>query len=233
MTEMLARVSARRPLAVIALWLAAMVAAGLVAGALLESALTTEFRLNSSFESARAKSLLEDRLRGPAPVSEIVIVQSDSLTVDDPEFRQKAEAVYADIAALGPDIAIPLPNYYQSGDPTLVSPKGRMTTIMPFVMAGDLKEATINVAKVLHVVEEANGRDGFRVLMVGDASTAHDNNELSETDLRRGERIGIPIAMIILVVLFGTLVAALAPIGFVHSLHHHSVWHSGSHRPGL
>ncbi len=213
MTEMLARVSARRPLAVIALWLAAMVASGLVAGALLESALTTEFRLNSSFESARAKSLLEDRLRGPAPVSEIVIVQSDSLTVDDPEFRQKAEAVYADIAALGPDIAIPLPNYYQSGDPTLVSPKGRMTTIMPFVMAGDLKEATINVAKVLHVVEEANGKDGFRVLMVGDASTAHDNNELSETDLRRGERIGIPVAMIILVVLFGTLVAALAPIG--------------------
>ena len=121
--------------------------------------------------------------------------------------------MYADIAALGPDIAIPLPNYYQSGDPTLVSPKGRMTTIMPFVMAGDLKEATINVAKVLHVVEEANGRDGFRVLMVGDASTAHDNNELSEKDLRRGERIGIPVAMIILVVLFGTLVAALAPIG--------------------
>ena len=173
MTEMLARVSARRPLAVIALWLVAMVASALVAGALLESALTTEFRLNSSFESARAKNLLEDRLRGPAPVSEIVIVQSDSLDVDDPEFRQKAEEVYADIAALGPDIVIPLPNYYQTGDPTLVSPKGRMTTIMPLVMAGDLREATINVAEVLHVVEEANGKDGFRVLMVGDASAAH------------------------------------------------------------
>ena len=63
------------------------------------------------------------------------------------------------------------------------------------------------------MVEEANGKDGFRVLMVGDASAAHDNYELSETDLRRGERIGIPVAMIILVVLFGTLVAALAPIG--------------------
>ena len=49
--------------------------------------------------------------------------------------------------------------------------------------------------------------------MVGDASTAHDNNELAERDLRRGERIGLPVALIILVVLFGTIAAALMPIG--------------------
>ena len=225
MTEALARISARRPWLVIAIWaVVGLIAGGFAVDAelvpgpkpltdILDKGTTTEFRLNSSAESERADRLLEDRLRGPKPSSELVIVQSDSLTVDSPEFRAKAEAVQADIASLGPDVVTPLPNYYQSGDPSLVSSKGRMTTIMPLVMTGSFEEAVENVPAVLHVVEEADGKDGFRVLMVGDASTAHDNNELAERDLRRGERIGIPVALVILVVLFGTIAAALMPIG--------------------
>ena len=225
MTELLARVSARKPFLVIAVWaVIALIAGGFAVDAemapgpkpltdFLDKATTTEFRLSSSADSERAEHLLEDRLRGPKPVSEIVIVQSDSLTVDTPEFRTKAEAVHADIASLGEDVVIPLPNYYQTNDPTLVSSKDRMTTIMPLVMTGSFEEAVENVPDVLHVVEEADGKDGFRVLMVGDASTAHDNNELAESDLRQGERIGIPVALVILVVLFGTIAAALMPIG--------------------
>ncbi len=225
MTEYLARVSARRPFVVIAIWaVVGLIAGGLAVDAemapgpkpltdFLDKATTTEFRLSSSAESERADRLLEDRLRGPKPVTEIVIVQSESRTVDDEGFQEKVDAVYADITSLGADIVTPLPNYYQTNDPTLVSSKGRMTTIMPLVMTGSFEEAVENVPDVLHVVEEADGKDGFRVLMVGDASTAHDNNELAETDLRRGERIGIPVALVILVILFGTIAAALMPIG--------------------
>ena len=225
MTEYLARVSARRPFVVIAIWaVVGLIAGGLAVDAemapgpkpltdFLDKATTTEFRLSSSAESERADRLLEDRLRGPKPVTEIVIVQSESRTVDDEGFQEKVDAVYADITSLGADIVTPLPNYYQTNDQTLVSSKGRMTTIMPLAMTGSFEEAVENVPDVLHVVEEADGKDGFRVLMVGDASTAHDNNELAENDLRRGERIGIPVALVILVVLFGTIAAALMPIG--------------------
>ena len=80
-------------------------------------------------------------------------------------------------------------------------------------MTGSFEDAVDNVPELLNVVEEADGKDGFRVLMVGDASTAHDNNELSENDLQRGERVGLPIALLILIVLFGTIAAALMPIG--------------------
>ena len=89
----------------------------------------------------------------------------------------------------------------------------RMTTFMTVVMAGDYVEAVKNVEHVLEVVEEANGVDGFRALTIGDASIAFEQNELSEKDLRQGERIGIPVALVILVVLFGTLAAVLMPIG--------------------
>ncbi len=132
--------------------------------------------------------------------------------MDGEGFQEKVDTVYADIASLGADIVTPLPNYYQTNDPTLVS-ADRGTTIIPLVMTGSFEEVVENVPAVLQVVEEADGKDGFRVLMVGDASTAHDNNELAEMDLRRGERIGLPVALIILVVLFGTIAAALMPIG--------------------
>ncbi len=36
---------------------------------------------------------------------------------------------------------------------------------------------------------------------------------MAEKDLRRGERIGIPVALIILIVLIGTITAAFMPVG--------------------
>ena len=54
----------------------------------------------------------EERLRGPKPVSELVIVQSPSLTVDDPQFQAKVESVYAQITALGPDLVESGSHYY-------------------------------------------------------------------------------------------------------------------------
>ena len=224
MTESLARFSARRPLLIIAIWaVLALIAGGLAVDAemapgpkpltdILDKATTTEFRLGSSAESERADRLLENRLRGPRPTSEVLIVQSESRTVDGEGFREKVDAVYADIASLGAGIVTPLPGYYQTNDPSLVS-ADRGTILLPLVMTGSFEAAVENVADVLRVVEEADGKDGFRVLLVGDASTAHDNNELAENDLRRGERTGLPVALIILVVLFGTIAAALLPIG--------------------
>ena len=47
----------------------------------------------------------------------------------------------------------------------------------------------------------------------GTASISYESNELAREDLEQGERFGIPVALIILVALFGTTVAALVPVG--------------------
>ena len=59
-------------------------------------------------------------------------------------------------------------------------------------------------------MEEA---DDFRVLIGGDASVAFENNELARHDLEKGERFGVPVALIILLLLFGTVVATMLPLG--------------------
>ncbi len=61
-------------------------------------------------------------------------------------------------------------------------------------------------------MHEANGRDGFETLVTGTASISSDFSQTAEHDLRQGEGIGVPIALIILLLVFGTLVAASLPI---------------------
>ena len=196
----------------IGVWVVVLIVALALIRTLLPSATTTEFRLGSSYESERASLCSRTGCGGPKPLAELVIVQSPSLTVDDPEFRAKVESIHAQVTALGPDKVQLGLHYYLTNDPLLVS-ADRRTTIMSFVLAGDVKEATENIEDVIHVVREADGADDFRVLIGGDASVAFENNELSAEDLEKGERVGIPVALIILLALFGAVVATLLPLG--------------------
>ena len=212
MTQLLARISVQKPWVTVGVWIVLVVIGAALTQRLLDSATTTEFLLSGSAESERAAKLLQDRLRGPEPVTEIVIVQSESLTVDAPEFRQKVESVYGEIVSLGEGVVAFAQNYYQGNDESLVS-ADRKTTIMPMVMTGSLEEAGENIGTVLEVVEELDSSDDFRVLIGGASSHDHELNELSTHDLEQGERFGVPVALLILLALFGTVVAALLPIG--------------------
>ena len=53
----------------------------------------------------------------------------------------------------------------------------------------------------------------FTVLIGGNASVNHENFELAERDLANGERFGVPVALIVLLILFGAVVATLLPLG--------------------
>ena len=214
MTERLARISARRPWTTIVIWLLLALVALAVGGRLLPTALTTELGFISTFsevESWTAKDMLEEAQLAP-PLSEAVMVQSETLTVDDPAFRAKVEELTGALIAIGPDVVAGGFNYYLTNDERLVS-ADQKTTIISLQLVGSIAEATQNAEQIIHVVDEADRQDGFRVLVAGDATIAFENGELSESDLTEGERIGVPVALLILLVLFGAVVAALVPIG--------------------
>ena len=153
-TESLARASSRRPWVTVALWIVLLVVATVLTGTVLQDSLTTEFAFTNDPDSQKALNLLEDRLRGPKKITETVIVQSETMTVDDQGFRDKVEELHRDILALGTDIVEGGVHYYQTGAETLVS-EDRTTTLMPFTMAGDLVEATDNVEGPFDIVQEA------------------------------------------------------------------------------
>jgi len=231
-TEGLARTSAQHPWRIIVVWFVVIVVAIVLTSAWLADALTTEFKFTNNPDSMRADKLLEDRLRGPKKANDIVIVESDTLTVDDPAFKERVESLFQQLMAVESVVDFPatlpqsLPegaaaanravsegtHFYQFGVEPLVS-ADRHTTIIPLVMAGEFNDATKNMeATVLDLVREANGEDGFKVLIAGESSIAAESNEIASSEIERGERIAVPVALIILLVLFGAVLAALLPI---------------------
>lgn len=210
--EGLARASTRRPWVTIGVWIVVIALAVFLNATLLSDALTTEFGFSNNPDSVRANALLEERLRGPTKAREVVLVQSDNLTVDDLAFEERVGRLFEEITSLGSDKVESGVNYYLTGIETFVS-ADRKTTIMPLVMAGTLDDATTHVEEVIEIVRRENGRDGFKIVMVGDASVAFESNELAAADIKNGESIGVPIALLIILVLFGSVVAALIPIG--------------------
>ena len=211
--ELLARGSARQPWTTIGLWVLALVIAFFLVATLLDDGLTTEFNFVNTPESQRGLDLLEERLRGPTGTNEVVIIQSQDLTVDDPGFQQVVVSLFEDLGALGPEIIRPetLTNYYQ-GEADFLASEDRRTTIIPFTMAGDFDQASDNIEEVVEVVDRARDQSELRILITGQATVGLDFREISDEDLLTGDAFGVPAALVILILVLGGLAAAVIPL---------------------
>lgn len=210
-TGALAEKSARRPLATIIVWLLVAGVAIFAISQLLGDALTSEMKFTRAPESQQGLELLQDRLTGPEKFTEIVVVSSADLTVDDPAYRQQVQQLSSDVSALGPEQVESSVNYYQTHDESMVS-ADRHSTIMSVVLRGPSDVAEKNVANLIDLTHSASESSGLSVLTTGLASTNSDSNKLAESDMQKTETVGILLALVILVVVFGTLVAAGLPI---------------------
>jgi putative drug exporter of the RND superfamily len=91
----------------------------------------------------------------------------------------------------------------------LVSSDGR-ATILPLVLAGEQEES---IDDVVGIVSRMDGAQGFAVDITGEFTVGRDFQTVSEEDLQKGEiQFGLPAALIILLLVFGTLVGALVPL---------------------
>jgi putative drug exporter of the RND superfamily len=205
-----ARWSATHRLRVIGLWVVLFVAGGWLTSSYLSGALTTQANFANNPDSKQAQTLLEQRLTGPRHSNEVVIVRSDSTTVSDPQFKAYVAKLKGEVDALGPGVVQQTTDPYQAGN-RLVS-DDRHATLIPVTMAGSRDDADSNIDKVLDRTLHAQHPQGFKVWVAGEATGAKDSNTIAEQDLRKGETIGIVAALVILIVVFGTMAAAVVPI---------------------
>ena len=200
--------SARRPKRIMGAWLLLLLVAGFFAAGIGDVLTTEDGELRVETEFTRADDLLSERFYPQVDAfnaEEFVILQHESLTVDDPAFVATAESVIAGLQALPAiDEAV---NVFDNGDQALVS-ADRRTTYIPVSFHSDPEDEI----EAMQTVFDANAADGMTILTVGEGSVSETFVELSESDLQNGEAIGLPVALIILVVVFGALVAAGIPI---------------------
>jgi putative drug exporter of the RND superfamily len=203
----LAAISVARPRVVLAVWGLVALVGFLLIGGLLGSALSSESDVTSNPESKQARDLIDARLPERDALDELVIVRSDELTATSPVFRERVRTLAERLRAS--DSVQSVSSYLDRRGEGLVSSDGH-STILPVVLAGEQEES---IDDVVEIARSADGAQGFAVDITGEFTVGRDFQTVSEEDLQKGEiQFGLPAAMIILLLVFGTLVGALVPL---------------------
>jgi uncharacterized membrane protein YdfJ with MMPL/SSD domain len=178
------RWSARRPWLAIGAWLAFVVAA--VAALALTG--SNQLQSGATGESARAESLM-NRHGAQSSQSEFVYLHSDTWRVSDPVFHAAITRVAASMRdALGAPVT---PSVADGGHAALVS--GEIAR--PFSSLA--LDAAVQAARGAHITAVLDDSSGG-----GPANS----------DLSRAERLSVPVTLLVLLIAFGALVAALVPV---------------------
>jgi RND superfamily putative drug exporter len=209
-TGRLARWSARHAWRVVITWLVVAVAVT-VSSSIIGGTFTTEIEFTYlEVESQRAKAALED-FRGPEPLLESVVVRSDSLTVDDPEFETFVGGLVTDLRSHPDDFAPEsVTSFYESGVAEFVS-ADRNTTIVPVRLIGELDDSSERVELLESILEERSEGTSFVVLSGGFATVNEAFNRAAEEAFSTELQV-LPIAFIILILVFGAIVASVLPM---------------------
>src|SRR5215207_6581446 len=145
---------------------------------------------------------------GLRPQSEVVFIQSDRLTIKDPQFK----AAVADVTARLPKIPYVENVKSPLRGESAVSEDGH-AALIDFNVAGDSNEAKDRIDPVLATVAAAQKRHpDLAVEEIGDASANKAINEVFGDDLAQAGELSLPVTLILLLITFGTLVAASVPL---------------------
>jgi len=199
------------PWRVIAAWLAAMLVGVVLIAQHAGTAFSTQVQRYDGSGSSRAEALMRqrfaDRPESGQP-NEILVLHSPSMTVDDPRFQAQAQAAADRLAALQGNTIVWALSYFISGDATLVS-ADRHSTLVPMRVRDP--ERTIGAIQQALGSRDTAASD-VEWYLVGRASVGTEFKALAQQDLQAELMIGLPMALLVLLVVFATVVAALVPI---------------------
>jgi uncharacterized membrane protein YdfJ with MMPL/SSD domain len=196
-TERLARAASRHPWRALGAWGGAIVIALVLAATLLPGNLTTNGHATNNPESTQAEHIFFTQFPPDKNgIDELIVVSSPAVTVNRSSFRLFVSRLLVQAKRTG------------------VVFKSRLLGVSAdrhAVAIGIQRKADVD--KLLSLVEQTNGQHGFRVVMTGGGTLDHDFNDLSQHDLESGElSVGLPAALIILLLVFGAVVAGLIPL---------------------
>ena len=155
-------------------------------------------------ESSRASDLIGAELPHGVP-SFTLVASSATLTVDDPRFRGALSTALAPLASDARVTGVTFP-FAASG------------SVDAQRVSADRHHALVTVAMVDNAtatyrqVRARISSPTLQLLATGSAPVQNDYNRLTDADAARGERLSIPFSLILLLLVFGSVVAALLPL---------------------
>ncbi len=214
LTGRVSAASARHPWRTIALWF--FLTVGLVGGS---GAVGGVFTTDISFTDNRESQIARDLLKAwqGEPLFEALVISSEKYAVQSPEFKTFVTDVTAALRQHPEHIdATQTSNVYElaavqpGAEMALISKDGHTTLVNARVL-GDVDSAVESVAALDTAVKPFRDNHDFTILRGGFISANEAFTTASEVDLKAELHV-LPLALIVLVVVFGAVVAALAPM---------------------
>ena len=205
-TESLARACAHHPWRTIGLWIAVVVLSMGVVAVLLGDTLTTEGEVTSQTDSKRAEELLFEHFpsspdSSEQATSEVVVVSFGEGAVD----QERVQSLAEELRQLG---ATSVVTSADEGQERLDSADGSATAVL--VGLGPNEDSLPDVTEAVQRLDED---PAVEAAMTGELTIDEDFSKLSEEDLRNGELFfGAPAALIVLLLVFGAVVAGVIPL---------------------
>ena len=156
---------------------------------------------NENFQSVKARRVLQDRL-DVSVISVELIFASREWTAYEPEFIEAVQTALTRVEALDGVTGVTT----HLGAPERVSDDGH-TVRVSVELDLPLDESVLYLDTVIGAVEPGP----LDMIVTGGPALYRDISIASESDLRRGEAIAFPLATLALLLVFGTLVAAITP----------------------
>jgi RND superfamily putative drug exporter len=205
-TERLARASSRRPWLVVGLWLLAILTAFVLVAMFL--AFEGEAEITRTTESKEAERVVDEGFPQEAvtgrAISEVVVVHAEGGDVGAESTRARVAALADELRAAGAERVV---TYSDEG--RLVSQDGDSTVLL-LALGRDGED---DVEDVVDVVQRLDGEPGYAAAVTGERTADADEDAASLEDLKKGELFfGAPLALVVLLLVFGAVVAGLVPL---------------------
>ncbi|MGI8829056.1 MAG: MMPL family transporter [Candidatus Limnocylindria bacterium] len=156
-------------------------------------------------EGAHAEEILAERF-GAQSTSLIVILTDPAGAADSDEFQATVSGSVSGLA--DEPIVDDILTYADVGDPSFLSRDGTKTFAL--VLLNEDLEGAVDEAE--HLAGLVDAPDGIETVVTGVPMVQYEFNEAVERDLVQAEIISLPIAMLILLTVFGTVIGAVLPI---------------------
>jgi RND superfamily putative drug exporter len=140
--------------------------------------------------------------------SETVLFESPA-SATSPAFRTAVADTIARVQATGRVTSLQSPY-----DPRYSGALSAHAALLSFQLTGSLTAETSNVAPVLDAVSAAaRAHPGITIAETGDATITKALDDTVLRDLHRAELLSFPVTLVVLLIAFAALVAALLPLG--------------------
>jgi RND superfamily putative drug exporter len=199
----------RRRRLVLALTVLVVILAGVVGGGVFERLSNGGFA-DPGAESSRAADLLEDEFGAGAP-NVVLLVTANDGDVDSPAVADVGQALTQELADYPQ--ADDVVSYWSLGSPPPLRSEDGTEALVVGRLAGDQDEWQ-DVADGL--ADEFNGDRADGAVTVAVGGPVEIFNQIGETiegDLARAESVAVPVTLVLLIIVFGGIVAALLPVG--------------------